>query len=138
MSKRKILLIDDEPSFVRSLKLNLEETGDYDVRAENKATQALATAREFKPDLILLDVIMPDMAGGEVASQFETDAMLKHTPIVFLTAVVTKKEEGIIGGRPFIAKPVHIETVIESIEENLPKESVVFHQDKSKKIKDKG
>jgi len=120
MIKRKILLIDDEASFTRNLKLNLEETGNYEIREENQASNALATAREFKPDLILLDVIMPDMAGGEIASQIAADAGLKDTPIVFLTAVVTKKEEGLIGGRQFIAKPVTVESVIESIEKNLP------------------
>lgn len=121
ISKRKILLVDDEPkpSFTRNLKLNLEETGDYEVREENTAMDALATAKEFKPDLILLDVIMPNMAGGEVVSQIEADRNLSNTPIVFLTAEVTKKEEGIIGGHPFLAKPMTLENVIQSIEENL-------------------
>jgi len=119
LRKKRILLIDDEPSFTRMLKLNLEETGAYEVRAENKGTQALAAARQFKPDLILLDVVMPDISGGDVASQIEADKIVKDIPIVFLTAAAKKEDEGIIAGRDFIAKPVTVEEVIECIERVL-------------------
>lgn len=119
MAKKRILLIDDEASFTRMLKLNLEKTGGYEVREENRGTRGLAAAREFQPDLILLDVIMPDVDGGDVAAQIKTDQNLKNTPIVFLTAVVTKKEEGMVGGHPFIAKPVDAEEVVECIEKQL-------------------
>ncbi len=119
MSKKRILLIDDEPSFTNVLKLNLEDTGAYDVRAENGGKLGLVTARRFKPDLILLDVIMPDMDGGDVAAEIQSDENLKNTPIVFLTAVAKKKEEGIIAGRPFVAKPVTVEEVVACIEKNL-------------------
>ncbi len=121
MAKKRILLIDDEPSFTRMLRLNLEKAGGYEVREENRGSQGLATAREFKPDLILLDVIMPDADGGEVAAQIKADRNLKDTPIVFLTAVVSKKEEGLIGGRPFLAKPVGVKEVIDCIERHLAK-----------------
>src|SRR5947209_1406035 len=84
--KKRILIIDDEASFARMVKLNLEKTGAFEVRAESKAGYALATAREFKPDLILLDVIMPAMDGGDVANQIKRDRNLKGTPIIFLTA----------------------------------------------------
>jgi class 3 adenylate cyclase len=119
INKKRILLIDDEQSFIRMLKLNLEETGAYEVRAENRGTRALAAARQFNPDLILLDVIMPDMGGGDVAFQIEADPNVKDTPIVFLTAVVKKGEQGIIAGHDFIAKPVTVEEVIDCIEEHL-------------------
>ncbi len=119
MGKKRILLIDDEPSFTRMLKLNLEETGAYEVREENRGRFGLAAARQFKPDLILLDVVMPDMSGGEVASQIGDDRTVKDTPIVFLTAAAKKKEEGIIAGRTIIAKPVTVEEVIDCIERTL-------------------
>lgn len=121
MVKKRILLVDDEPSFTRMLRLNLEKTGAYEVREENRGAQGLAAAREFKPDLILLDVIMPDADGGDVAAQIKADKNLKDTPIVFLTAVVTKKEEGLIGGRPFIAKPVSAKELIDCIEKHIAK-----------------
>ena len=121
MRKKKILLVDDEPSFTRVLKLCLENTGSYEVREENKGTMAVQAARQFKPDLILLDVVMPDIDGGEVASTIMADEALKNTPIVFLTAAVAKDEEGVISGYPFIAKPVNSDEVIDRIEKSLVK-----------------
>ena len=117
MRKKRILLIDDEPSFTHMLKLNLEETGEFEVRAENSGTEGLATARQFKPDLILLDIIMPHINGCDVAFQMGADRDIKNTPIVFLTAVA--KKEDVIAGRAFIAKPMTVEKVIDCIERNL-------------------
>lgn len=119
MRKKRILLIDDELSFNRVLKLNLEETGAYEVRTKKKGTEALAAAREFKPDLILLDVVMPDISGGEVALQIEADPDLKNTRIVFLTATAVKDYEGIVASRDLIRKPATVEEIIECIEKNL-------------------
>ena len=93
MNKKKILLIDDEASNTRPMKVNLDRTGRYTVQTENNALHALETARQFKPDLIFLDVMMPDMDGGQVAAQMEIDPALKNVPIVFLTAIVTKKRD---------------------------------------------
>ena len=123
--KKRILVVDDEASITRLLKLNLEQTNDYEVRTENDATAALAAAEEFKPDLILLDVMMPGMDGGELAAGFQANAGLKSVPIVFLTAAATKGEiyarGGKVGGLPFLAKPVELAEVIASIKQNLKK-----------------
>ena len=120
MRKKRILLIDDEPSFTRMLKLNLQMSGAYEVREENRGRFGLDAARQFNPDLIFLDIVMPDMSGGEVVYQIEADRDVKNTPIVFLTAVAKKNEdEGIIGGRTIIAKPVTVEEVIDCIERTL-------------------
>lgn len=123
MRKRRILIIDDEASFTSLLKLNLEDTGAYDVSVENRGKRGLAAAREFKPDLILLDVVMPDKDGGDVASQIKADQKVKDTPIVFLTAAVAKEEVdsegGIIAGNPFIAKPVDMKELMGCIERNI-------------------
>lgn len=125
MEKKRILIIDDEQSFTRMVKLNLEKTGDFEVREENRATSALASAREFKPDLILLDVIMPSLDGGDVAAQIQNDRLLRGTPIIFLTATVSRREAGAAGlnsgGCLFIAKPVSVEALVKCIHEHLPK-----------------
>lgn len=125
MEKIRILLIDDEPSFTRMLKLNLERTGAYKVLCENTGAFGLTAARDFLPDMIFLDVIMPDVDGGEVAAQIHADAKLKETPIVFLTAGVSKEttraKGPVIGGRTFLAKPVSVEEVIRCIEKQLGK-----------------
>ena len=120
MAKKRILLVDDEKSFTTLLKLNLEETGNYDVRVENWPEDAFNAAKEFKPDLVLLDIIMPRMPGGNVAAQLTEDPDLKDTPIVFLTAAVRKdrveENEGIICERPCLAKPATVEMVVNTIE----------------------
>jgi len=123
MEKKKILVVDDEESFVKMVKLNLEETGNYEVRIETKGAQAFDSAKEFKPDMILLDVIMPDVDGGEVMRRIKSDNSLKNIPVVFLTAIVEENEivaeDGIIGGHLFIAKPVTTEKLIDCIQKNI-------------------
>ena len=123
MEKKRILLVDDEPSLTRMMRLNLEATGKYEVREENKGARALETAREFNPHLIFLDVMMPDMGGDEVAGQLQEDVKLKDIKFVFLTAIVTKDETGEgtsdISGHTFLAKPVKADELIECIERFL-------------------
>jgi CheY-like chemotaxis protein len=117
--KGKILIIDDEVDLTMLVKLNLEKTGRYEVRKENRALDGLAAAREFKPDLILLDVMMPDLDGGDVLAQLKGEPSLKDVPVVFLTATVLKEElaknGGSIGGCPAIAKPFRAEVLLEQI-----------------------
>ena len=117
-----ILIVDDNYDFTRSAKLALEKTGRYFVCEENDATKAHQTAQNLKPDLILLDVAMPETDGGEVAARIQSDPTLHRTPIVFLTGLVTKAEtrSGLrIQGHPFLAKPISIPDLITGIEENL-------------------
>lgn len=125
MGKKKILIIDDEVNFTKLAKLNLEQTGEYDIVTENMGANALNTIRWTKPDLILLDVVMPDMDGSEIAAQLKEDEKLKNIPVVFLTAIVMKKEVdgsgGVIGGHPFIAKPVSTQQLLAAIKKNLEK-----------------
>ena len=76
--------------FTRAAKRLLEKTGSYFVCEENDATKAHQTAQSFKPDLILLDIAMPQTDGGEVAARIQSDPGLRRIPVVFLTALVTK------------------------------------------------
>jgi DNA-binding response OmpR family regulator len=123
IEKKRILVVDDEASITRLLKLNLEQTNDYVVRAENQAEAAVAAAEEFKPHLILLDVMMPGLDGGELAARFQANPKLKSVPIVFLTAAATKGEVyargGKVGGLPFLAKPVEMSEVVACLEQHL-------------------
>ena len=116
-TKKRILVVDDEASFTRLLKLNLEQTGEYDVHVEITSTEAPAAARRFKPDLILLDVMMPEMDGGTLAARLRENPALAGVPIIFLTAAVKKEEVsdrgGTIGGFPFIAKPVDLDELLD-------------------------
>jgi DNA-binding response OmpR family regulator len=123
--KKRILIVDDEAPFARMVKLNLERTGAFEVRTENRAANAVVAAREFKPDLIILDVIMPNMDGGDVQGQIKRDRALRDTPIIFLTATVSKREAGEgglnSGGELFLAKPVSVENLVSRINERLRK-----------------
>ena len=123
--KKRILLVDDEKSLTTLMKLNLEESGRYEVRVENWPEDAQAAAREFKPDLVLLDIIMPRLPGGDVAALFKADPQLKDVPIVFLTAAVRKSQvedhEGYICDYPCLAKPATAEEVMAMIEKHLRK-----------------
>ena len=121
--KPRILMIDNSRDFTRAAKLALERTGRYSVCEENEPARAHQTAQHVKPDLILLDIVMPETDGGEVAARIESDPTLHRTPVVFLTALVTKAEAkaGLhIQGHSFLAKPISIPDLIKGIEENLP------------------
>jgi len=120
--KRRILIVDNDRDSTHLVKILLEKTGRYSVLEENDATSAHLSAQNFRPDLILLDVMMPGTDGGEVAAQIEADPDLQRTPIIFLTALVTKAEANAglrIQGHRFLAKPVNIPELITAIEENL-------------------
>jgi CheY-like chemotaxis protein len=121
--KKRILAVDDEPAITRMIKLILEQTGLYEVRTENKGARAIESARQFQPDLILLDLVMPDMLGSDIGAQLEKDPKLSAIRVVFLTALVTKDEElssgGQISGKTFVAKPVSKDELCRVIEEHL-------------------
>ena len=121
--KKRILVVDDEPALTKMVKMNLERTGDYEVRTENQGSKTVDAAREFKPDLIFLDVMMPDMSGDEVSAQLRKDPELAKIKQIFMTAIVTRDETDAmgsnIGGNEFLAKPVKKEELIATIERVL-------------------
>jgi CheY-like chemotaxis protein len=121
--KRRILIVDNDRDSTHLIKILLERSGRYLVLEENDPTKAHQSAQNFRPDLILLDIVMPETDGGEVAAQIQGDPELQKTPIIFLTALITKAEAkaGLrIQGHPFLAKPISIPEVINAIEGNLP------------------
>ncbi len=121
--KKRILIVDDEVKFTRLVKSYLEQTNLYEVREEHRGLDALQTAQAFQPDLILLDVLIPDQDGTQVAAQLKAHKQLKRIPIIFLTVVVSQEEvealNGVIGGYPFLAKPLKLEGLMESVERYL-------------------
>ena len=121
--KDRILVIDDEPTITRLLKLNLEQTGRYVVATLNSSNGAVETALHFHPDLILLDLNIPGQSGDHLASIFQEHPLLKSVPIVILTALATEKEveehHGVLGGMPMLAKPVDIGKVLACLAAHL-------------------
>lgn len=127
MEKKKILIVDDEESITTVFKLLIEKTGKYEAWTESSGTRALSAAKRLRPDLVLLDIMMPDIDGGEVARRMKADTDTKDIPIVFVSAAVTKEEakkQGTIrGGYPIIAKPVPEDELIDTIEKYIVKKT---------------
>jgi CheY-like chemotaxis protein len=92
------------------VKLNLEKTGRYEVLTSTNGSTGLIIASMELPDLILIDIIMPEMNGGHLAGLLLDTPKTKNIPVLFITAIASRSEvqsqEGAIGGRKFIAKPV--------------------------------
>src|SRR5436305_462705 len=113
MSKKRILFVDDESGFTRLLKLTLPA---FEICEVNDPLKALETARQFKPDMIFLDLIMPTLDGGTIAAQMREDPVLKRIPIVFLTAVAEAGDPESTTGEKFLPKPVSAKTIEQCIE----------------------
>jgi CheY-like chemotaxis protein len=125
-NRKKILLIDDEEDFCFFVRKNLEQTREFEVTTATTGEEGIRLARKQKPDLILLDILMPKLTGNDVAEVLYNDPTTKDIPFVFLTAIVTNEEVGIasvkeIGGSNFIAKPVDTEKLVGSIKMVLGK-----------------
>src|SRR6266700_5105385 len=119
----RILIVDNSSQFTRSARLLLEQTGNYVACAVNDPRRALETARSFKPDLVLVDLIMPQADGSEVAAQLEADWALHSVPIVFLTSLITAEEakDGRrVYGHRILPKPTSNSELLELIAQNLP------------------
>jgi len=123
MHKKTILVIDDESGFTDMVRLNLEATGEYTVLVENRGVTAMERVLQCRPDLILLDVILPDVEGPDIVRQIRDHAQTKDIPVIFLTATVTcqevKEQRGYIGGHRFLAKPGTVNELMDSIKSEL-------------------
>ena len=118
----KILLVDDEQDIVEFLQYNLEKEG-FDVITAYDGKEALEKIIE-KPDLIVLDVMMPNMDGYEVCSRIRATNGFRETPIIFLTAKSSEMDEvkGLeLGADDFIQKPVSPKKIIARVKSNLRK-----------------
>src|SRR6266480_7805212 len=123
-SNSRVLIVDDNSRFAHGAQLFLEHTGNYFACAVNDPRRALETARSFKPDLVVVDLIMSQADGLEVATQLEADWALHEVPIVFVTALITPEEarDGRrINGHRVVPKPGHSSELIKVVEESLPK-----------------
>lgn len=125
--QRRILIIDDEPRLTAIVREALEATGRYLIKEENRSLRALHAARHFQPDLILLDVIMPELDGRDVAVQMRADPALQDVPIVFVTSLAPDGvigSTGFLGGYTFVAKPFRIADLVNCVDEMLGDEAV--------------
>ena len=123
MDKKRILVVDDEEAFTRVVRINLEES--YQVRVENTGRNIVDVVRSFCPDLIMMDVMMPDIDGCEVVRKLKEEKLLNDIPVVFITALVGKsKSENTktsVNDYPCLAMPVSLEDLIQCIQKHLKK-----------------
>ncbi len=117
MSKQTILVVDDEQDLLDLIEYNLRKEGFEVLRADN-GLDGISMAREYKPNLVLLDIMMPQMDGIEVCDRMRDDAELKNIPIIFLTARSDEKTEVESlnkGADDFITKPISTTKLISRI-----------------------
>ena len=121
--KPRILIVDNNLRFARTARLILDRSEKYVACSVIDPRRALESARNFKPDLVLVDLVMPQEDGPEVAAQFEADWALHGVPIVFLTSLITAEEakDGRrVYGRRILPKPTSSCALFELVEQNLP------------------
>ena len=126
MERKKILLVDDDADFTEAVKLFLESRS-YDVTAANDGKEGLKKVQTEEPDLIILDVMMPEMDGYQVCAKLKADPKYRHIPILLLTAVgeampttCYTKEMGMrIEADDYIPKPVEPIEIVERVEKLL-------------------
>lgn len=121
-NSKKILVVDDEEEILKHLVRVLERY-NYEVISATKGKEALELATDQKPDLIILDIVLPDIDGGQVAFALSENPSTANIPVVFLTGMIKKDEEHTVkttGNRFVIAKPVVIEELLEKIRQIFP------------------
>lgn len=122
MSK-KIVLAEDEPQIARLIEFKLKKEG-YSVTSKENGEEALKAIKEDKPDLILLDIMMPVMGGYEVLRRLKEDENLKSVPVIMLTARAQEKDvvKGIdMGAEDYITKPFHPAELLARVKRILDK-----------------
>jgi DNA-binding response OmpR family regulator len=122
-TKTRILVVDDDVSLSETVQDVLTQTGRFEVETENDPLKACAAVNRFHPQLILLDVIMPFMDGGTVASKIREDPRFARVPVIFFTSILDQEEAAVrgntLGNDPVLAKPISISALIAKIDEVL-------------------
>lgn len=122
MTKKKILVIDDEINFTKIVKLNLENNGNFEVMVLPDAKDIMANLYKFKPDLILLDLLMPGIGGIEACDMLNADPLGQKIPIIILSALnkpadkVNAYKKGVVD---YLLKTVDESDLIARIEKAL-------------------
>lgn len=115
--KKKILIVDDEKQIARMLKIRMESMG-YEADVAHDGVEGLEKAQQYRPDLIILDVMMPKMDGFEVCRKLKEDPVFKSTPIIMLSVKAEEKANDlsvIAGADDYMPKPFEPEILMEKI-----------------------
>jgi two-component system phosphate regulon response regulator PhoB len=121
MAKQKILIVEDDPDIQELIRFNLEKAGYQTFRAEN-GEEALLLAKKQTPDLIILDLLLPEMDGLEVCRRIRRDTTLQHIPIIMVTAKGEEMDRVVgleLGADDYVVKPFSIRELILRIQKVL-------------------
>jgi len=119
--KKKVLVVDDETDFLKIVKINLEETNNYEVLTLSSANDIVSQVHLFKPDIILLDILMPGIKGIEACEMLNNDSLGERIPIIMLSALdkdVDKLKAFKSGVLDYLVKPIKTEDLISKIEKH--------------------
>ena len=117
MEEKKILIVDDDEVFLKMLEKTLITSG-YSVSPATNGEDALEIAKNWCPDLIILDIMMPGMDGGEAALALEKDPITENIPIIFMTSLLKKEDENKLSYskmRSYMSKPYNKEELLAEI-----------------------
>lgn len=115
---KRVLLIDDEVDFTELAQVALERSGEFEMKTLNDARAALDVAREFKPDLIVSDIVMPNKDGAELVRELKQDPTLKTIPVIVMSALLNQnavayKEIGELDVAEILEKPIKLDQLRE-------------------------
>lgn len=119
MGKNKIMFIDDEEEFLKLVKLNLEDSGKYEVATFLNAKNIVEHVHREKPDVILLDLLMPNLGGIEACEMLNDDPFASGIPLIIISGLAKdadKLKAYRLGVVDYLVKPVELEHLIASIE----------------------
>ncbi len=120
---RRVLIVDDEPNIVTSLEF-LMRGDDYEVRVARNGEEALQLAESFRPDIVVLDVMMPQRSGFEVCQKIRENPILRDAKIIMLTAKgrEVEKEKGLgLGANAYVTKPFSTKELMNTVRGLLPR-----------------
>ncbi|RKY07885.1 MAG: two-component system response regulator [Planctomycetota bacterium] len=128
MGEKTILIVDDEPDVLKVLKKGLATGGGYEVLTADNGRDALRIAHDRHPDIVILDVLMPDIPGGSVGLTLQEDPETKDIPIIFLSCTFSDrgphKEGPLFAGHIRLAKPYDMGELLEAVRLRLEKKAV--------------
>lgn len=122
MDKKRVLIVDDEKDFLTIVKLNLEDTGQYEVKTISNANEIISEVQTFKPDVILMDIIMPSLDGIEACKMIHSDPAGKTIPVIMVSALDRQQEVARAykeGAADFLVKPVGKDVLLAALEKIL-------------------
>lgn len=123
---KTILIVDDEKEVLDWLEKKLSDE-NYAVLRASAAKEAIEKTRKSKPDLVLMDIVLPDMEGSEAVRTLAEDPMTKHIPVIFMSGIISKEDDPTqlelnVGGRLYkaLSKPFEFEELLKEIKKILP------------------